>query len=66
MNSQKHTNYFKAALTALVAVVSAALVLLGVVLMLFRPHQGESILGASDVGIMDGLDFFVFDSVSEA
>ena len=66
MNSQKHTNYFKAVLKALVAIVSAALVLLGVVLMLFRPHQGESILGASDVGIMDGLDFFVFDSVSEA
>lgn len=66
MNPSHKTITFKSVLRILVALSSTVLVLLGVFLMLFRTHPGETIELANDVGIMDGLDFFIYDSVSEA
>lgn len=66
MNSQTFTTIIKAVLKVLLIIICTAFVLLCIVLMMFRPHAGESILRANDVGILDGLDYFVFDSVSEA
>ena len=66
MNPNHKTITFKSVLKVLWVLISAVLVLLGVALMLLRPHEGETVEPSSDVGIMDGLDFFVFDSVSEA
>lgn len=64
MNSK--TNILKRILTVLIVLVSTVLVLFGIVCMIFRPYADESVEQAYDVGILDGLDYFVFDSVSEA
>ena len=66
MKPMNFSTFFKSVLAVLFALFSTVLVLVGIVLMMFRPHEGETIQNAADVGIMDGLDFFVFDSVSEA
>lgn len=66
MNPKNQTITFKDVLNALVIVICSIFTLLGVILMLFRPHLGEQIAQANDVGIMDGLDYFVYDFVSEA
>ena len=66
MQPMNFSTFFKSVLAVLFALFSTVLVFAGVVLMMFRPHEGETIPDATDVGIMDGLDFFVFDSVSEA
>lgn len=66
MNPSRKTILFKSVLKIFTVLISTALVLLGVFLMLFRPHAGEILTPAGDIGIMDGLDYFVYDSVSEA
>lgn len=66
MNPTYKTITFKSVLKAFVILISTVLALLCLILMLFRPHDGEVIQPSGDVGIIDGLDFFVFDSISEA
>ena len=66
MNSNHQTISFKSVLKVLIMLVSTVLVLLSIVIMLFRPHEQEKITPSNDVGIIDGLDFFVFDAFSEA
>ena len=66
MNSTHKTITFKSVLKVLAVLISTVLVLLFIALMLLRPHEGEKVQASQDVGIMDGLDFFVFDSLSEA
>lgn len=66
MMPSHNTTSFKSVLTVFIALISTVLVLLGVALMMFHPHADEIVQPAHDVGIMDGLNFFVNDSVSEA
>lgn len=66
MNSTHKTISFKSVLKVLAVIISTILVLFFIALILLRPHEGEKVQASQDVGIMDGLDFFVFDSLSEA
>lgn len=66
MNPTYKTITFKSVLKVFTVLISTVLALLCLILLLFRPHEGEPIQPSGDVGIMDGFDFFIFDSVSEA
>ena len=66
MNPKYQTITFLSVLKVIVALISTVLVLLGIALILLRPHPGEVIEQANDIAIIDGLDFFLYDSVSEA
>jgi len=66
MNPKYQTITIQSVLKIICALISAVLVLLGIALMLLRPHPGEVIEKANDVGIIDGLDFYLYDSVAEA
>ena len=66
MEQQRKTITFLSVLKFLAVLISTVLVMLLLVLMLFRPHEIAKIQESHDIGIIDGLDFFVFDSISEA
>ena len=66
MNSTSKIIIFKSILKFFIVLISVVIVLLLFVLMLLRPNEREPVPDGQNVGIMDGLDFHVFDSMAEA